>query len=99
MKAIPFLCLLALLTACGAPNPLAGLERIGRASAGGHDFRVAWNAGAAKATRMNPAFLPARGAVAIAAVAATEEVTGCAVSPGSVRGDAALMSVRLRCPP
>ena len=89
--------LLLLVAACNAAHPLDRLERTGRASAGGHDFRVNWNLKQAQATRTNPVWCPGLTEVVVAAVQATEEVTGCAVVPGSAIGDIALVNMRLDC--
>ncbi|WP_222101684.1 hypothetical protein [Jannaschia seosinensis] len=89
--------LIVLLSACNAAHPLDGLRRSGTASAGGHSFRVNWNATDAQATRTNPAWRPGLAAVIAASVAATEEVTGCAVKPGSAIGDIALVNMSLDC--
>ncbi|MEM7642618.1 MAG: hypothetical protein AAF366_08825 [Pseudomonadota bacterium] len=97
MRLLPLLPSALLLVACGMAHPLDRLDRTGRASAGGHDFRVNWNLEVAQATRMNPAFRPGLRAVTLAAVQATEEVTGCRVIPGSAIGDIALIKLSLDC--
>ncbi|UWQ22542.1 hypothetical protein [Jannaschia sp. W003] len=94
---IRLLSLLLLLAACGTPHPLDGLDRSARVGALGHRFVVNWNADTAQATRMNPTWRPAFSGVALAAVAAVERVTGCAVPPGSVDGDVALVEMTLDC--
>ncbi|WP_179380252.1 hypothetical protein [Jannaschia marina] len=93
------LLVLLLLAACNTPHPLDGLNRTGTASAGGHDFRVNWNLETAQATRTNPAWRPGLAQVVLAAVAATEEVTGCTVRPGTAIGDIALVKMSLECRP
>lgn len=90
-----FVC--TVLSGCNAPHPLDGLTRSGTASAGGHYFRVNWNLNTAQATRTNPAWRPGLTQVILAAVEATEEVTGCRVKPGSAVGDIALVNMRLDC--
>lgn len=85
------------LGACSAAHPLDGLNRSGTASAGGHDFRVNWNLETAQATRTNPAWRPGLTEVVMAAVAATEQVTGCKVKPGTAIGDIALVNAALDC--
>ena len=82
---------------CGSPHPLDGLDRSGRAEAGGYAFHVNWSVDTAQATRMTPAWRPAFASVAAAAVVATEAATGCAVVPASVRGDVALVHMALDC--
>ena len=91
------LSLILLLAACNTAHPLDGLDRSGRASAGGHDFRVNWNLSTAQATRTNPTWRPGLTQVVLSAVTATEEVTGCLVVPGSAIGDIALVNMRLDC--
>ncbi len=86
-----------LMAACNTAHPLDRLDRAGRASAGGHDFRVNWNLQAAQATRTNPAWRPGLQEVTLAAVMATEEVTGCTVKPGTAIGDIALVNMALDC--
>ncbi|WGH79429.1 hypothetical protein [Jannaschia ovalis] len=88
---------LLLLAACGSPHPLDGLTRSATASAGGHDFRVNWNLETAQATRMNRVFRPRLDDVLPAAIAATEQVTGCAVRPATAIGDVALVNMTLDC--
>ncbi len=89
--------LFVLLAACNGPHPLDGLNRSGTASAGGHDFRVNWNLETAQATRTNPTWRPGLTQVVLAAVQATETVTGCAVKPGTAIGDIALVNMALDC--
>lgn len=89
--------LLLLLSACNVAHPLDGLKRSGSASAGGHDFRVNWNLETAQATRTNRVWRPGLAQVVLAAVEATEEVTGCAVRPGTAVGDIALVNMALDC--
>ncbi|MCK0169202.1 hypothetical protein MWU52_16735 [Jannaschia sp. S6380] len=89
--------LIAILTACNTAHPLDGLDRKGTASAGGHDFRINWNAESAQATRTNPAWRPDLAGVIAAAVAATETATACSVIPGSASGDIALVNMALDC--
>lgn len=91
------LALLFLLTACNAAHPLDGLTRTGFASAGAHDFRVNWNLETAQATRTNPAWRPGLTEVVLAAIVATEEVTGCTVKRGTAVGDIALVNMALDC--
>ena len=86
-----------LLAACAAPHPLDGLNRSGTARAGGHTFRVNWNLETAQATRVSPAWRPDLAQVIIAAVEATETVTGCAVDPARALGDVALVNLQLDC--
>ncbi len=85
------------LTACNVAHPLDGLNRTGTASAGGHDFRVNWNLESAQATRTNPTWRPGLTQVILAAVQATQEVTGCKVRPGTAIGDIALVNMALDC--
>ncbi|SDY62667.1 hypothetical protein SAMN05444004_102172 [Jannaschia faecimaris] len=85
------------LTACNMAHPLDGLDRSGTASAGGHDFRVNYNLETAQATRTNPTWRPELAEVMLAAMQATEEVTGCAVKPGTALGDIALVNMSLDC--
>ena len=92
-----FLLLVPFLTACNVAHPLDGLTRSGTASAGGHDFRVNYNLETAQATRTNPTWRPGLAEVMLAAVQATEEVTGCAVDPGTALGDIALVNMTLDC--
>ncbi|MEM7489592.1 MAG: hypothetical protein AAF390_10770 [Pseudomonadota bacterium] len=93
-----FALILSLLPlACGAPHSLDRLDRTGRASAGGHLFRVNWNLETAQATRMSPARSPEHRQVTAAAVAATEAATGCQVIPGSALGDVTLVNMSLDC--
>ena len=89
--------LLPLLAACNMAHPLDGLDRSGTASAGGHDFRVNWNATDAQATRTNPAWRPGLPAVVAASIEATEKVTGCRVKPETAIGDIALVNMALDC--
>ncbi len=89
--------LLPILLAGCVPHPLDGLDRSGTASAGGHDFRVNWNLETAQATRTNMVWRPGMAGVLTGAVAATEEVTGCRVVPGSAGGDVALVKMALNC--
>ena len=91
------LLLVLLLAACAVPHPLDGLNRSGTARAGGHTFRVNWNLERAQATRTNPAWLPDLGQVILAAVEATEIVTGCAVNPARTLGDVTLVNLQLDC--
>lgn len=88
---------LLLLAACNAAHPLDGLKRSGTASAGGHDFRVNWNLETAQATRTNRVWRPRLAEVVLAAMAATEEVTGCRVRPDTAVGDVALVNMSLDC--
>lgn len=88
---------LLVLAACNAPHPFDGLDRSGTASAGGHDFRVNWNLETAQATRTNRVWRPGLTQVVLSAVAATEEVTGCTVKPGTALGDIALVNMSLDC--
>lgn len=88
---------LLLLVACNTAHPLDGLNRTGFASAGGHDFRVNWNLETAQATRTNVVWRPGLTQVVLSAVTATEEVTGCAVRPGTALGDIALVNMSLDC--
>lgn len=96
MKLPRLMCLLA-LAACNMANPLDGLNRSGTATANGHTFRVNWNLQTAQATRTDRSWRPDRDAVLAAAVAATENVTGCRVAPASVRGDVTLVNMGLDC--
>ncbi|SFI92192.1 hypothetical protein [Jannaschia pohangensis] len=96
MRRLAFLAL-PVLAACNSAHPLDGLNRSGTASAGGHYFRVNWNLETAQATRTNPTWRPGLTEVVLAAVAATEEVTGCRVKPGTAIGDIALVNMALDC--
>ncbi|GIT89817.1 hypothetical protein JANAI62_06990 [Jannaschia pagri] len=97
MRVFGLIALCLVLVACNAPHPLAGLTRSGFAEAGGHRFRVNWSLSEAQATRTNAVWRPGLAEVRIAAVAATAQVTGCDVIPGSAIGDVALVSMRLSC--
>ncbi|MGB3409129.1 MAG: hypothetical protein WBA67_16730 [Jannaschia sp.] len=88
---------LLFLAACNTAHPLDGLNRSGKASAGGHDFHVNWNLSSAQATRTNRVWRPGLAQVVAASVTATEEVTGCVVVPGSATGDVALVNMSLDC--
>lgn len=88
---------LLILAACNTAHPLDGLNRTGFASAGGHDFRVNYNLETAQATRTNVVWRPGLTQVVLAAVVATEEVTGCTVKPGTALGDIALVNMSLEC--
>lgn len=76
---------------------MAGLNRSGTAAAGGHAFRVNWNLETAQATRTNATWRPKLSEVMPAALAATEQVTGCRVDPATATGDVALIEVALDC--
>ncbi|CTQ49862.1 hypothetical protein [Jannaschia donghaensis] len=89
--------LLLLVSACNSAHPLDGLNRSGTASAGGHDFRVNWNLETAQATRTNPTWRPGLAEVVLAAIQATETVTGCKVKPATAVGDIALINMSLDC--
>lgn len=91
------LLLVPLLAACNMAHPMAGLNRSGTASAGGHTFRVNWNLETAQATRTNAAWRPELAEVLPAAMEATEQVTGCRVKPAIVAGDVALVTMALDC--
>lgn len=94
---LPLLLPILLLTACDGAHPMDGLNRSGTASAGGHTFRVNWNLESAQATRTNATWRPSLAQVIPAAIAATEEVTGCVVRKGSALGDVALVNMALDC--
>ena len=95
-RALLVLPLLA-LAACNSSHPMDGLNRSGTASAGGHTFRVNWNLESAQATRTNATWRPSLTQVLPAAIAATEEVTGCRVKTGTALGDVALVNMALDC--
>ncbi|TFL19082.1 hypothetical protein [Jannaschia formosa] len=92
--------LLALLPlfACGMPHPMDGLVESGTATGNGYSYRVNWNRTEAQATRTNATWRPDLAEVTRGAILATEEVTGCAVLPGTTVGDVALLRMRLDCP-
>ena len=88
----------ALLAGCGLPDPRDGLTETAMADANGHSYRVNWNPRVAQVTRLNPTWRPDFASVALGAVRATEQVTGCRVRPASLTGDVALIEVTLDCP-
>ncbi len=97
MVAFRLLLPVLVLGACNAADPRDGLNRSGTASAGGHTFRVNSNLETAQATRTNATWRPAMASVLPAALAATEQVTGCRVKPETATGDVALIEVALDC--
>ncbi len=89
--------LLLSLAACGTPHPLSTFDRRDTADAAGFSFIVNWNAEQAEATRTGLYFSRNIAPVRAAAVQATEDVTGCRVSPNSLGGDLALVTMDLEC--
>lgn len=85
------------LAACASPHPLAGLSQSGTAQVAGFSFTVNWNEDHAEATRTNTYWSRDMTPVRAAAIVAVHQVTGCEVREGSVDGDIALVTMRLRC--
>lgn len=85
------------LAACATPHPFAGLTHTGTAQVAGFSFTVNWNDERAEATRTNTYWSRDMTPVRAAAIVAVRQVTGCTVREGSVDGDIALVTMRLRC--
>ncbi len=67
------------------------------ARAGGSSFTIYIRAGEAEICRTSPEPLPSRSATFAKAIEAVRAATPCAVVEGSMEGDAALMTARVRC--
>ena len=91
------LCLLiALLAACSGPTPyLAGMPVV-VVEEGGAVFHIRRKGDLAEAVRVNREWAPRIGAVAEHVTVAIRQATGCEVR--DIRGDAAVIVARLKCP-
>lgn len=92
----PTLCLI--LAACNAPSMgYRGLPAY-TAQVGGADFTIRADRDKAEAVRTNTMMGARFGTIAPLAAEAMTQVTGCAVVPGSLGGDVAVITARLDCP-
>ena len=97
MKHAAFI-LCAMLSACNAPSMgYRGLPEYA-AQVGGADFIIRADRDRAEAVRTNTMMGARFATVAPLAAEAMAQVTGCAVVPGSLGGDAAMITARLDCP-
>ncbi len=97
MRAALFLAGTLVLGGCNTPSSdFAGLEAE-TVTIGGSTFDVRVNGAEAEAIRTNPEASFSFAAVADRARLAMEQVSGCAVRPGTLEGDAALVRAALDC--
>lgn len=89
--------LLVLLSGCDSPS----LRMAGAAhrvvEVGGSRFGVHWLGDEVEVYRLSREFLPRLGPTSVKAGAAIRLATGCAVVPGSLDGDVALMTAEIDC--
>ncbi len=86
-----------MLAACNTPKVGFRYTDQSDSKVGLNHFTVFYNATDAQALRHNRIRLRDTDQVVADAVVAIESVTGCVVKPRSIRGDPALVIVRLKC--
>jgi len=92
-----FLALAATLAACASPSPQLMRGQKLEAEVAGSRFTI-WRKGEmVEIYRTSPEMLPRLSEVMAKAEIAVTRVTGCAVTSGSLAGDAALMTATLDC--
>ena len=92
-----FVLILVFLGACDSPS-IAFRDGVhGTAEAGGSRFGIHVKGDRVEAYRVSREWRPRLDEVRVRAVTAIEGLTGCAVKPGSVDGDQAIIRARLRC--
>ncbi|MCR8724825.1 hypothetical protein [Frigidibacter sp. ROC022] len=97
-RLIRLLPLALLLNACDSPSPAVARWDRATIRAGGMTFGVHWNGRRAEAYRTSKHLYPHLSEVMANAVVAIEQVSGCRVRPGSLGGDAAIVTAALVCP-
>lgn len=91
------LALAATLAACASPSPQMMRGEKLQTEVAGSRFTI-WRKGEmVEIYRTSPEMLPRLSEVMAKAEIAVTRTTGCAVKPGSLAGDAALMTARLDC--
>ena len=91
------ICGLLILLGCSSPGGrFSGVEPI-RVSVEGSVFDVYVVGDGVRAIRMNFEMLPTLAVIGTRAVAAIEQVTGCSVVTGSMRGDQVMVEARVKC--
>lgn len=88
--------LAALLAGCNTPSPHFDGRPALRVMAGGHLWEVRRKGRLAEAIRVDRTYAPRVGPLGGSAEAAIRMATGCDVA--RLRGDAAMMVARLKCP-
>ena len=91
-----FLLLTALLAACSGPTPYFAGQPETVVEVGGAVFHIRRKGDLAEAVRVNREWAPRIGAVAERVTVAIQQATGCDVR--DIRGDAAVIVARLKCP-
>ena len=92
-----FVLILVFLGACDSPSIAFRGAVHGTAEAGGSRFGIHVKGDRVEAYRVSREWRPRLDEVRARAVTAIEEMTGCAVRPGSVDGDVAIIRARLHC--
>jgi len=85
------------LTGCDSPSPrmMGAAQRT--VTVDGSTFGVHWNGEEAEVYRTSPELMPRLSEVFAKAEKAIGIASGCAVVPGSLAGDAALITARIDC--